>query len=78
MLKKTSQKQVILLFAIAFCSVAAFTYVNFATQIGVALRNETTDSTQVSLNVLPDVALFRAAWETGKTLVPKIIFIFEK
>ena len=77
MLKNTFKKQVLLLLAIAFCSVAAFIYVNFGTQIGVALRTEATDSTQVSLNVLPDVALFRAAWETGKTLVPKIIFIFE-
>lgn len=58
-----------------FCSIAAFAYMNLGNSLPTAFHKITAgdDSTEARV-VLPDVAIFSAIWQTGKNLVPEIIF----
>ncbi|MEY4927527.1 MAG: hypothetical protein RI894_1963 [Bacteroidota bacterium] len=56
------------------CSVAAFLFVNFGDKLPYAIQRieRVRDSAEAHV-ILPDVALLRSVWDTGKDLVPRII-----
>ena len=75
-MKKTTYK--FLLSSLLICSVAAFLYINFGDKLPYALhRIEAARDSAEAHVLLPDVAILRTVWNTGKDLVPRIIFLFD-
>ena len=67
----------ILFGSLLFCSVAAFLFVNFADKLPFAMqRIEAVRDSAEARVVLPDVAILKNMWETGKDLVPRIVLMF--